>query len=92
MVQKIRTFVVSNYLFGEEGKLENDSSFMETGVIDSTGILELVRFLEATFSIKVVDEELIPDNLDSINKILAYLQRKLPAAAGNSSQHEAVRS
>lgn len=92
MVQKIRTFVVSNYLFGEEGKLENDSSFMETGVIDSTGILELVRFLEATFSIKVTDEELIPDNLDSINKILAYLQRKLPAAAGNSSQLEAVRS
>ena len=92
MVQKIRTFVVSNYLFGEERKLENDSSFMETGIIDSTGILELVRFLEATFSIKVTDEELLPDNLDSINKILAYLQRKLPAAAGNSSQLEAVRS
>ncbi|HJS66404.1 MAG TPA: acyl carrier protein [Nitrospiraceae bacterium] len=94
MVQKIRAFVVSNYLFGEEGKLENDDSFMETGIIDSTGILELVRFLEATFSIKVADEELIPDNLDSINKILAYLQGKLPssAAAGNSSPVEAARS
>lgn len=92
MVQKIRAFVVSNYLFGEEGKLENDDSFMETGIIDSTGILELVRFLEATFSIKVVDEELIPDNLDSINKILAYLHEKLPssAAAGNSSPVEAA--
>lgn len=93
MVQKIRAFVASNYLFGEEGKLENDGSFMETGIIDSTGILELVRFLEATFSIKVTDEELIPDNLDSINKIVAYLQGKLPSsAAGNSSPIEAVRS
>ena len=81
MVQKIRRFVVDNYLFGEEGKLENDDSFMETGIIDSTGILELVRFLEATFGIKVADEELIPDNLDSINKIVAYLQGKLPSSA-----------
>lgn len=44
MVQTIRTFVVDNYLFGEEGKLNDDDSFMETGIIDSTGILELVRF------------------------------------------------
>lgn len=79
MVRKIRTFVVENYLFGEEGKLGNDDSFMESGIIDSTGILELVRFLEATFSIKVVDEELIPDNLDSITKIVAFLQKKRPS-------------
>lgn len=80
MVQNIRAFVIENYLFGEEGKLGNEDSFMDTGMIDSTGILELVRFLEATFSIKVVDEELIPDNLDSINKIVAYLQRKLSSS------------
>ncbi len=85
MVQKIRTFVVDNYLFGEEGTLGNDDSFMETGIIDSTGILELVRFLEASFGIKVADEELVPDNLDSINKIVTFLQTKLlsSAAAGN---------
>ncbi len=81
MVQKIRTFVIDNYLFGEEGKLRNDDSFMESGIIDSTGILELVRFLEATFGVKISDEELIPDNLDSIEKIAAFLQRKLPASA-----------
>ena len=78
MLQKIRAFVIENYLFGEEGKLGNDDSFLETGIIDSTGVLELVRFLEATFAIKVSDEELIPDNLDSIDKIVAFLQAKLP--------------
>ena len=80
MVQKIRAFVVENYLFGEEKKLGNDDSFMDTGIIDSTGILELLRFLEATFDIKITDEELIPDNLDSINKIVAFLQAKLPSS------------
>jgi len=86
MLQKIRAFVIENYLFGEEGKLGNDDSFMESGIIDSTGILELVRFLEATFAVKVADEELIPDNLDSINKIVAFLETKLSASAsGNRS-------
>ena len=51
MLQKIRAFVIENYLFGEEGKLGNDDSFLESGIIDSTGVLELVRFLEATFAI-----------------------------------------
>lgn len=93
MVQKIRAFVVENYLFGEGGKLGNNDSFMETGIIDSTGILELVRFLEATFGIKVADEELIPDNLDSINKIVAFLQAKLAPAAtvGCSPSLQSVR-
>jgi acyl carrier protein len=81
MLQKLRAFVIENYLFGEEGKLRNDDSFLESGIIDSTGVLELVRFLEATFSVKVADEELIPDNLDSINKIVSFLQAKLPSSA-----------
>jgi acyl carrier protein len=76
MVQTIRTFVVDNYLFGEESKLRNEDSFMETGMIDSTGILELVRFLESTYGIKIEDEELIPDNLDSVNKIVSFVQAK----------------
>ena len=81
MLQKLRSFVIENYLFGEEGKLGNDDSFLESGIIDSTGVLELVRFVEATFSIKVTDEELIPDNLDSINKIVSFLQGKLSSSA-----------
>jgi acyl carrier protein len=81
MLQKLRSFVIENFLFGEEGKLGNDDSFLESGIIDSTGVLELVRFLEATFSIKVADEELTPDNLDSINKIVSFLQGKLSSSA-----------
>ena len=81
MLQKLRVFVIGNYLFGKEEKLGNDDSFLESGIIDSTGILELVQFLEATFGIKVADEEFIPDNLDSINKIVAFLQAKLPSSA-----------
>lgn len=79
MLQTIRKFVIDNYLFGEEGKLGNEDSFMETGIIDSTGILELVRFLESTYRIKVEDEELIPDNLDSVNKIVSFIQAKQSA-------------
>lgn len=85
MLQTIRKFVIDNYLFGEEGKLGNDDSFMETGIIDSTGILELVRFLESTYAVKVTDEELIPDNLDSVNKIVSYIQTKQPASAAANS-------
>lgn len=76
MVQTVRKFVIDNYLFGEAEKLKDDDSFMETGIVDSTGILELVRFLESTYHIKIADEELIPDNLDSINKIVAFVQSK----------------
>lgn len=86
MVQTIRKFVINNYLFGEEGTLKNDDSFMETGIIDSTGILELVRFLESTYGIKVADEELIPDNLDSITKIITFIHsKKLTTVAVNKS-------
>lgn len=85
MLQKVRAFVIENYLFGEEGKLGHDDSFMETGIIDSTGILELVRFLEATFGIQIADEELIPDNLDSIHKVVAFVEAKLSSSSNLES-------
>ena len=72
----IRTFVVENFLFGSDGDLEDNTSFLEEGIIDSTGILELVSFLEEEFPITVEDEELIPENLDSINNVTTYLQSK----------------
>lgn len=81
MLQTIRKFVIDNYLFGEEAKLGDEDSFMETGIIDSTGILELVRFLESTYGIKVADEELIPDNLDSVNKIVSFIHAKQSGSA-----------
>ena len=80
MLQTIRKFVIDNYLFGEEGTLSDEDSFMETGIIDSTGILELVRFLESTYTIKVTDEELIPDNLDSVSKIVSFILSKQSAS------------
>ena len=73
----IREFVVGNFLFGEEGKLGDDTSFLESGIIDSTGLLELVGFLEERFGIRVADEELVPENLDSLSNISAYLAGKL---------------
>jgi acyl carrier protein len=75
--EKVRKFVVENFLFGEDEGLKDDTSFLEEGVIDSTGILELVSFLEEEFTIIIEDEELIPENLDSINYVVSYLERKL---------------
>jgi acyl carrier protein len=72
----IRNFVIEDFLFGDDQDLERDTSFLESGIIDSTGILELVDYLEATFGITVADEELIPENLDSIDNVLRYLERK----------------
>ncbi len=74
---KIRIFIRNNFLLGDSSKpLNDDDSFLEKGIIDSTGVLELVSFIEETFNIKVEDEELIPDNLDSVNKLIAYIQAK----------------
>ena len=74
---KIRQFIVENFLFGNDNGLKDDTSFLDEGIIDSTGILELVSFLEEEFSISVEDEELIPENLDSIMNVVAYLKRKM---------------
>ena len=73
----VRAFVVENFLFGNENGLKDDTSFLDEGIIDSTGILEMVSYLEAEFGISVDDEELVPENLDSINNVVAYLTRKM---------------
>jgi len=75
--QKIKEFIIENFLFGNDEGLKNDTSFLEEGIIDSTGILELVNYLEEEFEISVDDEELIPENLDSIDNVTAYLKKKL---------------
>jgi acyl carrier protein len=82
-ISKVKDFVVENFLFGEGDSLREDTSFLEEGIIDSTGILELVMFIEETYSIKVEDDELIPENMDNLQNIAQYLERKLaesPAA------------
>ena len=75
--EKIKVFIRNNFLLGDANKIINDEdSFLEKGIIDSTGVLELVGFIEETFSFRVEDEELIPDNLDSVNKLIVYIQSK----------------
>jgi acyl carrier protein len=73
---EIREFVRQNFLFGDGGTLLNDDSFLEKGIVDSTGILEIIAFIEKKYGINVDDSELLPENLDSINNIAAFLERK----------------
>ncbi len=73
---KLREFIIENFLFGEADGLKDETSFLDEGIIDSTGILEVVDFLEEEFDIEVDDEELIPENLDSIKNLETYITRK----------------
>lgn len=73
---ELRSYIVATFLFGQEDDFQSHASFLERGVLDSTGVLELVAHLESTYGIKVSDDELTPDNLDSINAICAYIARK----------------
>lgn len=75
--EKVEQFISEQFIFDQDKKITRDDSLLETGTIDSTGILELVLFLEEAFSIKVDDEDLIPDNLDSINRIANFVDGKL---------------
>ena len=77
MKEEIRSFVIENFLFGNDDGLKDDSSFIEEGIIDSTGILELVSFMEEQFDITVENEEQVPENLDSINNVTYCLEKKV---------------
>lgn len=76
-IDKVREFIVDNFLFGDGATLNSDTSFLQERIVDSTGILEIITFLEDEFSIKIEDDELLPENLDSLNNIDAFLKRKL---------------
>jgi acyl carrier protein len=76
----IRTFIVENYLFGNETGLEDHTSFTKSGTIDSTGMLELIQYLERNHKITIQDQELIPENFDSLNNISRFLEKKLQCA------------
>ncbi|MCX5753612.1 MAG: acyl carrier protein [Candidatus Krumholzibacteria bacterium] len=78
----IREFIITNFLFGSnDAKFSDDDSFLETSIIDSTGMLELVAFVETKFGIEVADTELVPENLDSINRLASFIERKRVASA-----------
>lgn len=74
---EVRAFVVQNFLFGEDGDgLKAHESLLERGIIDSTGILELVGFVQEKFSLRIEDHEIVPANLDSIEKIVRFIELK----------------
>lgn len=73
--ERIHEFVVSNFLF-DSGDVRDDASLMGEGIVDSTGVLELVMFVEESFGIVVDDEEVLPENFDSVMALTAYVERK----------------
>ncbi len=78
--EQLKSFIVNNFLLGDKNRvIKHDESFLQGGIIDSTGVLELVNFIEETYKIKVEDEELVPENLDSIQNLIAYIQKKQKA-------------
>jgi acyl carrier protein len=73
----IRRFVAENFLFSVNGAgLDGNASFLEAGIVDSLGIMELVRFVEERFGIPVGDEEVVPANFDSVNRLAAFIEAK----------------
>ncbi len=75
--EQIRSFIYENFFFNDFSKeLDDKQSFLEGGIIDSTGVLELVTFVEETFKINIDDHELIPENLDTVDQLVSFIQSK----------------
>lgn len=90
IAQQVRDFIVSNFLYGQERTLHDTDSFLGEGIVDSTGVLQLVAFLEETYGISVADEDLTPDNLDSIKRVSDYISRKTSALLEDAAVSEAA--
>ena len=73
---EIRLYIVNTFLFGDGTRLSDDTPLLETHIVDSTGVLEIVSFLEERFGIRVHDQELVPENLNTINNIARFLELK----------------
>ncbi len=78
IANQVREFILDNFFYNSrDNELKNHDSFLKKGILDSTGILELVMFLENTYGISIEDEELIPENLDSLNNVSKFIKYKL---------------
>ena len=78
--RQLRAFIVTNFLFGEQSRefsFTDDDSLIESGIIDSTGVVELVAFVEEHYAIPIQDDELVPENLDSVARLSRFIERKL---------------
>ncbi|MBI1751992.1 MAG: acyl carrier protein [Acidobacteria bacterium] len=79
---EIQDYIAKNFLFSDQGfQYGDDASFLEEGIIDSLGIIELVSFVEKKFGVSVADHELLPTNFDSVAKLSAFITRKLAEAS-----------
>ena len=77
---QVRQYIVENFLFGDASPLnDDDMSLLDGGIIDSVGVMELVAFLEQDFELSIADEELVPENLDSVNNLCGFITRKQTA-------------
>jgi len=76
ITEQVRTFITTNFYVPDPQALTDEASLLEQGIIDSTGVLEVIGFLEDSFGIAIQDDEILPDNLDSIARIVAYIGRK----------------
>ena len=74
--QQVRSFVTTNFYVPDPASLSDETSLLDQGIIDSTGVLEVIGFLEETFGITVEDSEMLPENLDSIERITGFITRK----------------
>jgi acyl carrier protein len=74
--RSVRDYIVENFLLGDDAGLDSSQSLLRTGIVDSTGIMELVMFLEERYQIEVIDAEMLPENLDTIDNIVRFVQRK----------------
>jgi acyl carrier protein len=73
--KKVRDYILENFLFATDGtELPGDASFLDMGIIDSTGVLEIIFFVEEEFGIKMDDLDMLPENLDSVNNIVRYVE------------------
>jgi acyl carrier protein len=74
--ERVRQFIAKNFFVTDIAALDDDSSLLEKGIIDSTGMLEVIGFLESSFEVRVEDDEMLPENLDSVGRIVAFVARK----------------
>lgn len=81
-IAEIKQFIARNFLFSEDaGAVREDESLMSSGTLDSTGILELIMFVEDRFKLKVPDQDMLPENFDSVRAIADYVERRKKQAA-----------
>jgi acyl carrier protein len=83
--QAVRQFLLENSVFSKDDSFQDDSSFLEMGIIDSTGMLELLAFLEKNYSVVLEDADLIPENLDSITAVARFVRQKTKSTADCSA-------